>query len=437
MPSPRELNRRHAIVALLLIVIGVAAWRSTDRRDPARQVRSDLIKEQRIYGGEGAEPMSEGQASPKALPSSFEEKLLDPTGSPLPGQLRSALAAIGAEMDPERREQMLDRVVGWLMSNDPASAFRALDRETSTETFTEIRLRLVRRWAELDPKAAARWVMESSGRDREPMIGVVATAWANENLEDAIAWVNQMPDRDAKVGAQMSVGYELARGEPARALDFVRDLPASAKRDELLIHAAAQWASLDSDSAAAWAKEVGDEGLRERLEAAIATSASDANPVAAAEMALASISPGRAQADAVVGIVQRWAQADPQAAGAWVAQFPEGSVRNDALENLVKLWADQDPQYAGQWLNALGTSPGRDDAIRAYAEKIVTSSPAMAAVWANAIGDSGMREQQLESVAEVWLKIDRAAATAWISKTKFSPQTRARLLAIGTGSGGN
>jgi hypothetical protein len=36
----------------------------------------------------------------------------------------------------------------------------------------------------------------------------------------------------------------------------------------------------------------------------------------------------------VIAVLQRWAQTDPQAAGAWVDGFPEGDLKENAIHEL-------------------------------------------------------------------------------------------------------
>ena len=51
-----------------------------------------------------------------------------------------------------------------------------------------------------------------------------------------------------------------------------------------------------------------------------------------------------------VAVASRWASADPKAAAAWVASFPQGSARDSGLQNVAVTWGSSDPTAAGQWL---------------------------------------------------------------------------------------
>ena len=167
---------------------------------------------------------------------------------------------------------------------------------------------------------------------------------------------------------RLAAANEAVRTDPVEALTIVAGLPPSAECDELLIRATSEWAVSDPEQAAAWARQAGDEYLRQRLLSAVATHWSERDPVAAANLAL-EIPAGKPQSDALVGIVQRWVQTAPEDAAAWVAAFPEGGLRVASMENVVKLWARRDSQAVATWLDTLAEGPSRDTALRAYSEQ--------------------------------------------------------------------
>jgi hypothetical protein len=170
--------------------------------------------------------------------------------------------------------------------------------------------------------------------------------------------------------------------------------------------------------------------LRERVLADMAATWADSDPAKAAELAVRELSPGTRQSEAVLGIVQRWVQNQPEQAAAWVAAFPSGTLRDTALEELVKLWSDRSMQAVADWLNGGDLSSGRDVAIGAYVGKVATESPEAAARWAAEIGDDEMRLREMEMIGENWMARDAVAARAWIEQTTLSDSAKSRLLAL-------
>ena len=305
-----------------------------------------------------------------------------------------------------------------------------LNEEKATKLGRALELRLLRQWAGNDPQAAANWVsrIPTEGSARPHAINAVASVWANQDLAGATAWVNQLPEDD-RPGGLLSVAYEAARTEPTAALNLAAGLPAGQSQEDLVVHAARQWASQDPKGAADWAGQITEEGLRDRVLGAVATEWGERDPAAAATLAIKSMAPGKPQDDAVVGIVQRWVQKEPAEAAAWVTAFPEGPLQDAAMKNLLHLWADQNWQQPGAWLATLEAGPGRDTGIGAYVSKLTPSFPETAAWWTGLIGNEAQRSLQMEALAEAWIGSDAPAARAWISQAPMPDAVKARWLA--------
>jgi hypothetical protein len=252
------------------------------------------------------------------------------------GLLKEKVASIRGEEDAERRRALLRGLV----EDCAVEEIRGILDELLGSGEDAACVALLRRWAEVDGRAAARWAEGlPAGRLREEALAGVAVVWANQAMTDAAAWAGHLKDGPERESAVLAVAGEALRSDPVEALRLAMDLPANAQQEELVRHGAMEWAAQDAPAAAQWARQITDESLRERAMAAIATEWSTADPVAAATLAMWEISKGKAQSDAVMGIVQRWAQTQPDQAAAWVARFPEGELKETALENLEVLGA--------------------------------------------------------------------------------------------------
>jgi len=398
----------------------------------------------RAAAGVDAASAGARRAAPERQAGSTEAKAIDrlgrvvdsatltspsPTNAFLP-DLVAALESLHPESDIVERERALENLVNLMAITDVPAAVGFLNERDFPETTCDLKLRLLRRWADTDPRAAADYVcQEATGSARLAEIRGVAVVWANQDLAEAVAWLTQLPEEDRENGL-LGVAYEATRTEPIEALRLAVELPAGAVRNDLITHAAGQWATSAPQAAAAWADRIDDGALRERVLASVATAWGESDPVAAATMAVQSLAPGQPRDDALVGIVQRWVQQEPERAAAWVAMFPEGRLRQTALDNVVKLWADQNVEQAGMWLSGLDWGNGRDTAIGAYVTQIAPRYPEVAARWAEDIGDNSMRDQQMETVGEAWMASDATAARAWIALTPLQETTKARLFAL-------
>jgi hypothetical protein len=220
------------------------------------------------------------------------------------------------------------------------------DLQTQHPTLTggDLEMRLVRRWAENDVRATADWTAASSGAVHGDALTAVAATWARQNVSDAAAWANTLPNAEDRRTALQSAADEAAGTDPKAALNLIVTLPRDPAFDDIITRATGAWATKAPQDAITWANQIADQPLRERIIATIATSQADTDPLAAATLAIKSLSPGAAQENTVIAILQRWAQTDPPAAKAWVNQFPEGPLRQTATKTLDELAQRSLPQ---------------------------------------------------------------------------------------------
>ena len=354
-----------------------------------------------------------------------------PAATPFLRGLAASLVAIQTEPDVMTQDEKLKSLAASITDSDLAEALAFLVGQGGDQLNQSLSLRLLRRWTEGSPQAAADWVLQSVPESmRSQAIDTVALVWANQSLTGATEWARQLPDDQERHGGLLSIASEVRRTDPLAALRLAVELPANTARDELITHSASEWAAKDSRAAGEWVKQIGDSSLRERISVNIATQWGESDPVAAATFALEALRPGRNQDDALLGIVQRWVQKQPDEAAAWVVQFPEGKLRATAMQELVKLWADQNVEQAGQWLAGLVAGSSRDRAVRAYIGKLTPKSPVLAARWAEDIGELAMRQIEMETLGEAWMDSDAAAARSWIAQSSLTETAKLRLLAL-------
>lgn len=247
-------------------------------------------------------------------------------------QLSSQLEAVESEPDETVRAEKLAALASGLATRDLPTALDLVLGSTVTASSGELKRDLITRWAESEPAAAAAWAEKLPlDRERAEIFSDVAIAWANQDLAAAAEWVQQWPDPNERQAGLTTVAYEAAREQPVEALRLATTLAAGRSRDDLIVRAAAQWASSAPESAAQWAQKIPDSNLSRRLLASIAAEWGNRDPVAAATFALRALPPGKNQDDAIMGIVLRWMQENPLSAEEWVRQFPEGKLRQTAL----------------------------------------------------------------------------------------------------------
>ncbi len=445
MKMQRTQYPRVLVSAGVLFLVGAfALWRWVGplanpeaTAPPAAEKRRETVTQPlaRTDGRLRSMPPREIAISPTAKPNDEPSRqCAAPLISSSPLFLRdfaAALTAILNEPDLELREEQVEHLAGKIALSDLPAAVEFSLSPDSEETSRDVGRRLFQRWTEHAPCTAATWVSQSAGASiPQDIIAAVASAWVNQDRTAALEWAQSLPTEAQRQGALVTIGYETARTEPIEALNLANVLPPGPAQDNLVTHAANQWAANAPEEAAAWAKGIPDDALRERTLSVIATAWGETSPRAAATLAMQSLIPGRQQDDAVVGIVQRWVQKDPEQAAAWVAAFPGRAVRDAAVENLVRLWADQDMEQAEQWLTSLEVGEMRDVAIGTYVSKLVLQEPDAASRWVEKIEDQFIREREMIAVGEAWMGHDEAAARSWILHSSLPDTAKERLFAL-------
>ena len=290
------------------------------------------------------------------------------------------LAAVEAETDSDLRSEALERAVEFVSDAQLPALLDSLALDANPAA-AEMSLLRVRRWAENDPAAAAAWTSQMPENPvRRAALEQVAIAWASTDIAAATSWAQSLPESESKHAAIIALAYEAARTGPVPALELASTLSPTSSRDDLLVHAVSQWAGTDFATASTWATQVADPNLRERLVAAVAIASAELDGAAAATLAANALGIGDEQNRATVSIVQRWAQASPQAAASWVSQFPDIPSRASSVENLLALWTAQDAEAAGNWLRQLPAGALRDFGSAAYAQALADRDATPAAV---------------------------------------------------------
>lgn len=236
--------------------------------------------------------------------------------------------------------------------------------QPATEAHRSLRLRLLERWATIAPGEAAVWSrMHLNGDDHSEAVTVVATRWFESDPAAAIAFAKSVEEPATRATALLTLGYEALRNNARESLELVQEVPPSSARNDFLAQAVQEWAGTDFEAVRFWVEQFTEQDLKDRLRSAVATGRAEVDGGAAASYAATAMQPGEDQDRAVVSVLQRWVQSQPEDAVAWLEQFPESHLKRVATQNLIPVWLHQDPQAATHWLDAL--PPG---SLRSWAQ---------------------------------------------------------------------
>jgi len=319
--------------------------------------------------------------------------------SELQSALDMMLQRFTAEPDLDRRSEMVQQLAESLAEADLLPTLNALAQSDIIGPGVELRQLLLRRWTAIAPDQAADWAAASIDPSlRSEQLLQVAAVWAESDWARAVRWFKALPDDNAKVTGLLTLAYEGSRVEPVNALNLAVDLPANEERAQLLEHGVRQWSATNPSAAVAWAANISDQPLRDRLVAAISTASAELFPVESANLSLRFLTAAGLQEQSVVSIVQRWIQTDPVTTADWVAGFPEGGLRDASARNMVEIWSATDPAGVAAWLNGLPAGSLRDVGQAAFARGIAPMDFSAALAWADEVGDPLSRVQSREAV---------------------------------------
>lgn len=90
-------------------------------------------------------------------------------------------------------------------------------------------------WAQTDPAGAAAKAMQLPGRERDQALSSIAAQWATKDVNGALAWVQGLPESNAKRNAVRTVLGELANQDPQAAAQFALNLTGAGRQEAIKI----------------------------------------------------------------------------------------------------------------------------------------------------------------------------------------------------------
>lgn len=135
----------------------------------------------------------------------------------------------------------------------------------------------------------------------------------------------------------------LAEQDPLAAMEFALKHQLTADDPGLLTSLLMQWAARDFDAAYTWTKTQEAGAWRDHTLAHFAYLGAKTDPLAAARLVVADISPGPARNEAIISVVHQWALQDTEAAGLWARSLADETLRQRASAEVAALAAASVP----------------------------------------------------------------------------------------------
>ncbi|MGC4014616.1 MAG: hypothetical protein QM755_08900 [Luteolibacter sp.] len=272
--------------------------------------------------------------------------------------LKSSLQAIFHERSEANRDKLLQQAAAAIAPGDFAEVLgylREFDREDLSANLTaDLANRLMERWTTEDLKGFADWTAKTPpGTFRDDAINYVIEGTAATNVGAAESWARSLADPDARNLAIRNLAQQQTVNHPEEALRLLKDVPPDPDQpgaDPQVTMAASNWAHDHLEDATRWVSQLQDSPMKTEALAGIAISMAEKDPAGAAAFAVDEMPVCQRQSDTVVGVVQLWAQQDPDKAADWVGQFPTGPMKDSASRTLVAIWSQTAPDKAKIWM---------------------------------------------------------------------------------------
>lgn len=158
--------------------------------------------------------------------------------------------------------------------------------------------------------------------------------WAAKDAEGALAAAMKLPEGDERNQALAAVCSGLAQTDPADAVKMAKNLHLDEQPGAIMENLVQQWAATDLSSALDWANSQPASGQHDGFTMRIAYVMSKTDPADAANLVVNQIPPGPAQDEAVMTVLNQWANQNLVAATVWVKGFPEGPLQERAIKEL-------------------------------------------------------------------------------------------------------
>ncbi len=233
------------------------------------------------------------------------------------------------------------------------------DRSKSN-ALTLLRTRL----AKEDPEQVSRVLAEIPvGYVRQNLVATIAAEWGLRDPSSTSKWLETLPDADRQIAIPLFSG-SWAQDQPEEAGAFVANLPAGETQDRAAMSVVAYWAHQNPRAAADWAaafpeKDLCELGVREAVNA---WSRMDAEGSLNWVKQLPNVEIRDVALKSYTESLAHWA---PEKTVALVGLIEDPGRREQSMESIMRSWSEVDPQAAGAWLSQLDVREGLRNRLQA------------------------------------------------------------------------
>jgi len=312
-----------------------------------------------------------------------------------------ALEAARESGNPGSRNRMMATVIGMVAQQDPGRARQLLEQVPDGAARGQAVQHLASDWAQIDPEAAMRWVLETRdpyaeralpgiamqliSRDPRRAIdmladldgvggiagaqwrGQIAAALADtESINAALGYVEQYRNSPEFPGLQAMLVQRVAQTDPDSAWGLVERMPSGQMRDQAITNIVGQKAATEPRTALRWVDAISDENHRNM---------------------------------AISMVASTWGRVDTAGAEQWALSLPAGAVRDRAIVALVGVSRDPS-RYPREMIERIGDRSLRSQANLQYLYRLMSVDPARASEVAGELLLTDEHRQQFERLSQ-------------------------------------
>ena len=380
-----------------------------------------------------ADPRGEARSDRARPPSAKSPRTRSPAArsghSARPGEQRSSAIVAGqpprqAVVELAQLTDPMERAKGFLalIENLAPEDFRDVVADFRALGMTEERMSeygmLLHAWGKSDPVGALQYAMKETGTPFARQ--TILASWAADDPAAAVAFARDNHQGDGANPLLVGAIRGIAPSDLVLATELLEELPYSRERGDALQSMLPFVLQDGVEIALDWTEGIADKRLKSGALTYIVSDLSENQPEEAARVLLTLEDQSAAVrvADEVAGSLAR---VSIEHAITWSEGLPD-DVRAEAVEGIVGRYASQDPDAASRWLESLSGTTNLDAAIRSFAWTTQRREPQLAAEWIGRIGDDRRRTEMYHGVLSRWLNADQAAATSWIQSRPDLPE---------------
>ncbi|WP_309382750.1 hypothetical protein [Cerasicoccus frondis] len=295
------------------------------------------------------------------------------------------------------------------------------------------------------PDLALKLIRQVPGKTRYSVYVNIFKIWADRDIEGAWAALETLPPGNNLAEAYQGIFQHLASGDPVVALELSAQIPQHYIRHNMMHTIYSQWMQRDPDAALAslaslpnprpylneWTLSEKEpekllnfafEHLQGHIQDEVVQQAIKGlfkQDQAAALAYIAGLPRGAAHQHLMSGVIQEWAQSNPDEALAWIQQQPDGRLKREQMTALLDHYTNTDLATAQSLFLSLDQRT-QEAAVNELASALVKNNPEQGLAFLEQVTDPDIARQLERKAYRYWAQNDPAGLMEHLGAERFN-----------------